>query len=77
MKEPYIYTKLPLKDMTIEDKIRIMEDLWTDLAKSGDEYPSPDWHQDVLLLRERKVKEGKEVYKDWEEAKKELHTRLK
>lgn len=71
-----MYTKLPLKDMSIEDKIRMMEELWTDLTNSGGEFPSPDWHQDVLLLREKRVKEGKEVYKDWEEAKKELHDRL-
>jgi Putative addiction module component len=67
-----MYTKLPLDEMTIEDKIRIMEDLWTGLSKKSDDYPSPDWHQDVLLLRERRVKEGKDTYKDWERAKKEL-----
>lgn len=63
-------TKLPLNDMSIEDKIRIMEDLWADLTKTVDDYPSPDWHKDVLLLREKKIAEGKETYKDWEEEKK-------
>jgi len=71
-----MYTKLPLKQMSTEDKIRIMEDLWSDLTKSEDNYPSPDWHQDVLLLREKRVKEGKETYKDWEAAKKEIHDHL-
>lgn len=70
-----MYTKLPLNDMTIEDKMRVMEDLWSDLTKTEKNYPSPDWHYDVLLLREKRVREGKEVYKDWEEAKKELHNR--
>ena len=76
MKELYMDTKLPLKDMSVEDKIRIMEDLWSDLTKTGKNYPSPDWHHDVLLLREKRIKEGKEVYKEWEQAKKELHNRL-
>ena len=76
MKAPLMNTKLSLNKMTTEDKIRIMEEIWTDLTKSGNEYPSPDWHQDVLLLREKRVKEGKEIYKDWEAAKKDLHKRL-
>lgn len=67
-----MYTKLPLNDMTIEDKIRVMEDLWTDLTKTEENYPSPDWHKDVLLLREKRIAEGKEIYKDWESAKKDL-----
>ena len=71
-----MYTKLPLNDMSTEDKIRIMEDLWTDLTKSGENYPSPDWHRDVLLLREKRGKEGKEIYKDWDEAKKEIRDRI-
>ena len=67
-----MYTKLPLNDMTIEDKIRTMEDLWTDLTKKEENYPSPDWHKDVLLLREKRIAEGKEIYNDWESAKKDL-----
>ena len=43
---------------------------------SGVNYPSPDWHCDVLLLREKRVKEGKEIYKDWDEAKKEIRDRI-
>ncbi len=70
-----MHTKLPLNDMSIEDKIRIMEDLWADLTKTADDYPSPDWHKDVLLLREKRIAEGKETYKDWEEEKKGLRNR--
>ena len=53
-----------------------MEDLWTELAKSGDEYPSPVWPQDVLLLIKKRVKEGKEIYIDWETVKMEIYHRL-
>lgn len=69
-------TKLSLNEMTIEEKIRLMEEIWIDLIKSEDNYPSPDWHLDVLILREKRVKEGKENYKDWEIAKKELRKNL-
>lgn len=70
-----MYAKLPLNDMTIEDKIRTMEDLWADLTKTEDNYLSPDWHKDVLLLREKRIAEDKEIYKDWESAKKDLRSR--
>jgi len=70
-----MHTKLPLNDMTIEDKIRTMEDLWADLTKTEDDYPSPDWHKDVLLLREKRIAEGEDTYKDWESAKKDLRAR--
>ncbi|MDP2303343.1 MAG: addiction module protein [Ignavibacteria bacterium] len=70
-----MHTKLPLNDMSIEDKIRIMEDLWAALTKTEKDYPSPDWHKDVLLLREKRIAEGKESYKNWEEAKKDLRNR--
>jgi len=67
---------LPLTQMTLEDKLKIMEDLWVDLTKDQNSYPSPDWHEDVLKLRATRVKEGKESYKDWESAKKELRDNL-
>lgn len=67
---------LPLNEMTLEDKLKIMEDLWVDLTKNESSYPSPDWHEDVLALRAKRVKEDKESYKDWESAKKELRDSL-
>ncbi len=63
---------LPLDKMTKEEKLQVMEDLWVDLTKNESEYPSPDWHKDVLKLREKRISEGKEEYKDWEEVKKKL-----
>lgn len=66
---------LPLDKMTKEEKLRMMEALWVDLTRSQDEFSSPDWHGDVLKVREERVKSGKEEHKDWEIAKKELRDR--
>ena len=63
---------LPLDKMTIEEKPHVMEELWIDLTRNESEYPSPDWHKDVLELREKRVLEGKEEYLDWESAQKNL-----
>jgi hypothetical protein len=67
---------LPLNEMTKEEKLRVMETLWTDLTKSEEEFISPGWHEDVLKAREERIKSGREGYKDWEVAKKELRNRL-
>ncbi len=63
---------LPLDKMTKEEKLQVMEELWIDLTRNENDYPSPDWHQDVLELREKRVLEGKEEYLDWESEKKNL-----
>ena len=68
-------TALPLDKMTKEEKLRVMEALWVDLTKSQEEFSSPSWQEDVLKAREERIKSGKEEYKDWEMAKKELRDR--
>ncbi len=64
--------KLPLDEMSKEEKIRLMEILWMDLTKSEEEITSPSWHEDVLKEREEKIRTNQESYKDWESVKKEL-----
>ncbi len=67
---------LPLDQMTIEEKLRVMETLWIDLTRREEEFSSPAWHKDVLRLREERIKSGQEDYEDWETAKKQLRDRL-
>lgn len=67
---------LPLDQMTMEEKLRVMETLWADLTRIDQQFPSPDWHEDVLKEREAKLKSGQEKPVDWEHGKKELRDRL-
>ena len=67
---------LPLNEMTKEEKLRAMEDLWKDLTEDEQEFISPNWHEDVLKARAERVKSGKEQYEDWGSAKKKLRDRL-
>jgi len=60
--------QLPLDQMTIADKLQVMESLWADLSRRPDDLPSPDWHKDVLSERRRLVEEGKLQFVDWEKA---------
>jgi len=63
---------IPVKEMTVADKLEAMELLWNDLSKNPDNIPSPGWHEDVLRGREIAYKKGHEQPEDWSMAKKRI-----
>ena len=65
---------LPLSEMTVAEKLRVMEALWDDLTRR-DECETPAWHLEILREREQREKAGLEPYSDWEEAKERLRQR--
>ena len=67
---------LSLEKMTKEEKLQIMEALWIDLTRHEEEFLSPNWHEDILKLREKRVQSGQEEYIDWKLTKKKLHNRF-
>ncbi len=44
---------LPLKKMSIQDKISAMESIWEDLCQNAGDIASPEWHKDILKEREK------------------------
>ena len=60
---------LPLDKMTTEEKLAAMERLWEELCRSPESVPSPSWHEDVLIARGKRVKEGKAEFTDFDAAK--------
>lgn len=69
-------TNLPLKDMTLEEKLAAMESLWEDLARSPEAVESPAWHKEVLDERHERVADGKARFVDWEKAKAEIRKKI-
>lgn len=67
---------LPLKEMTIQEKLAAMESLWEDLARTPDTIESPGWHKDILDERRQRVAEGHSRFIDWEAAKAEIRKKL-
>ena len=65
-----------LRQMSLVEKMRLMEDLWLDISKHEDAVPSPEWHGEVLAERERKLASGEDSLVDWETAKRQLRTKL-
>ena len=70
-------TIFPLKSMSKIEKLRAMEELWTDLSKDDASFESPVWHVRELHETEVRVAAGKEEFIDWEEAKKSLRRRAR
>lgn len=64
--------EINLKEISIEEKLRIMELLWDDLCRNKPDFQSPHWHGDILKAREKSLNEGKDKFVDWEQAKKEI-----
>ena len=66
---------LPLEKMTIEEKLRLMESIWVDLAKPPDVVQSPVWHEEELAKRQARLERGETNFVDWQEAKERIRER--
>jgi hypothetical protein len=67
---------LPLKEMTLHEKLAAMEALWEDLARSPESIESPAWHEEVLDERRQRIADGKARCDDWETAKVEIRNKV-
>ena len=67
---------LPLKEMTLEEKLAAMESLWEDLARSPEAVESPAWHKEILDERQERVADGKARFVDWEQAKAKIRKKI-
>ena len=65
-----------LKQMSVPEKLRLMEALWDELCCREEEIPVADWHREVLDERERQIEEGKATFSDWETAKERIAKRI-
>ena len=67
---------LPLEQMTVTEKLQVMEELWSDLCCNQNHIPVHQWHKETLDRREKLVNEGKATFVDWETAKKRIADRI-
>jgi hypothetical protein len=61
--------KLPLNEMTLQEKLAAMEALWENLSRSPEAIESPEWHKVIVDERRRRVADGTVRFVDWESAK--------
>jgi hypothetical protein len=65
-------TSAPIESMTWEEKLRTLEELWDSIAREGDRYESPAWHEQELKATQTRVESGAERSMDWADAKRRL-----
>ncbi len=61
-----------IKSLPREEKLKLMEMLWTELSADDEKLESPDWHRVELEKTRARFDAGLEETLDWEDAKKEL-----
>jgi len=70
-------SSLAIQQISLEEKLRAMEELWESLAAAPSKLESPAWHGDVLRETEQRYEAGQEHPVDWATAKQELRERRK
>lgn len=65
-----------IENMTVTEKLALMEKLWSDLSRRPQDIPFPAWHGQVLAERIAAVRDGRTDFIDWDVAKKRLRERL-
>ena len=63
---------LPLKEMTVEDKLQTMETLRESLSADPAAVESPEWHAEELRVRESRIESGNAKFVDWEKSKADI-----
>jgi hypothetical protein len=72
-----VQTTPSIEEMTVTQKLQLMEALWQDLTRPPEHFDPPEWHREVLEERQRAVQNGETEYIDWDDAKKQLRKLLK
>jgi hypothetical protein len=67
---------LEISRMSRQEKLRILEALWTDLSQDDADIESPAWHEGILKETEARLQTGQEDVEDWEAAKRQLRKRF-
>ena len=63
---------LPLSQLTLPEKLDLLETIWADLSSNEDTLESPIWHESILKDREAASSGGEAPVSDWEDAKKRI-----
>ncbi len=63
---------IEIKHLTREEKLKMVDALWTDLLSEEELRESPAWHKKALQETEKLFADSQEKILDWHTAKKKL-----
>ena len=61
--------------MSSSERVEVMELLWESFSKEGIDYPSPDWHGNVLAERSEMIESGNAAWLTVDELQARLMSR--
>lgn len=61
-----------IEQMSWEEKLRTLEELWDSITRERDRYESPSWHEQTLKETQERYESGAEQPMDWADAKRKL-----
>ena len=61
--------------LSTSEKLALMERLWEAISQRPAEVPSSEWHGDVLAGRIAAVRDGRNKFVNWDEAKERPRSR--
>jgi len=64
-----------IERMSMEERLKTMELLWSSLARTPEAVPSPEWHGEVVAGRLAKIQRGEGKFFTLAEAKARLQKR--
>ena len=67
---------LAIENMSRDEKLLAMEELWESLSRDEARLESPPWHKEALRETVARHDAGKEPPIDWDASKRELRKRL-
>lgn len=63
-------------DLSVDDKVEYVQNLWDHIASTPDAVPVPVWHKDVVNERLAAYRTNPESGKTWEQVRGELDKTL-
>jgi putative addiction module component (TIGR02574 family) len=61
-----------LRALSVEDRLQLLEDVWTSLDEEQDRLPIPKWHEEELDRRMKAFEENPNTGSPWQDVKKRL-----
>ncbi len=65
-----------LRTLSVEDRLQLLEDVWTSLDEEHDQLPIPKWHEEELDRRLKDIDENGSQGMEWSEFYKGLREKL-
>ena len=61
-----------LRELPLEEHLRLMEEVWASLSDAPDGLEVPDWHREELDARTDAHREDPEAARPWQDVKVEI-----